>query len=80
MKLNDINRGKPLQTSLILPLSLQETVVLPTLKNIDENERYVGKGYADVHHDVGKNVGRNALGEAFPTPCWYGIGKASLDA
>ncbi|TYJ98644.1 hypothetical protein E5676_scaffold507G00290 [Cucumis melo var. makuwa] len=49
-------------------------------KNVDKNEKYVGKRYPDVSNDVGKNVGRKASGEAFPTPCWYGVGKASLDA
>uniref|UniRef100_A0A9I9EIU5 Uncharacterized protein n=1 Tax=Cucumis melo TaxID=3656 RepID=A0A9I9EIU5_CUCME len=49
-------------------LLLQETGVLLTHKNIGENEKYVGKGCADVFHGIGTNVGRTESGEAFPTP------------
>ena len=47
---------------LISELALQETGVLPMLKNIDENENDVGKGYVDVFHSAGTNVGRIELG------------------
>nr|ADN33678.1 hypothetical protein [Cucumis melo subsp. melo] len=61
-------------------LSLQEMWVLPTHKYVGENAKYVGKGYPDVQNGVGKNVGRNASREAFPTPIWYGVGKGFPDA
>ena len=44
--------------------------VLPTPKNVGENEKYVGKGYPDVQHGVGKSIERNAPGEALPTPIY----------
>ncbi|KAA0054541.1 hypothetical protein E6C27_scaffold24G003250 [Cucumis melo var. makuwa] len=47
--------------------TLQETGVLPTHKYVDENAKYVGKGYPDVQNGVGKNVGRNASREDFST-------------
>ncbi|KAA0032456.1 hypothetical protein E6C27_scaffold999G00200 [Cucumis melo var. makuwa] len=60
--------------------ALQETRVLSTYKNVEESEKNVEKGYADVFHDVGNNVERNESGEAFPTSCWYSVGNASPDA
>ncbi|TYK22375.1 hypothetical protein E5676_scaffold1428G001000 [Cucumis melo var. makuwa] len=60
--------------------SLQETGVLSTHKYVGENAKYVGKGYPDVQNGVGKNVGRNASREAFPTPSWYSVGKGFPDA
>ena len=60
-------------------LTLQETGVLPTPKNVDENEKYVGITFPDVQNGVGKNVGRNASGEAFPTPYQHSVGKTSSD-
>uniref|UniRef100_A0A9I9E573 Uncharacterized protein n=1 Tax=Cucumis melo TaxID=3656 RepID=A0A9I9E573_CUCME len=45
--------------------SFHETGVLPTPKNVGENEKYVEKGYPDVSNGVGKNVGRKASREAF---------------
>ncbi|KAA0047935.1 CACTA en-spm transposon protein [Cucumis melo var. makuwa] len=60
--------------------SLQETGVLPTLKNVSENKKYIEKGYANVYHGVGTNVGRTESGEAFPMPCEYNVGNASPDA
>ncbi|KAA0057451.1 hypothetical protein E6C27_scaffold280G003290 [Cucumis melo var. makuwa] len=50
-------------------MKINETGVLPTSKNVDENEKYVGKGYPDVSNGVGKNVERKASGEDFPKPC-----------
>ncbi|KAA0036832.1 hypothetical protein E5676_scaffold110G002020 [Cucumis melo var. makuwa] len=61
-------------------MTLQETGVLPTHKYVVENEKFVGKGYPDVQNDVGKNVGRNASREAFPTPYQHGVGKGFPDA
>ncbi|TYK01619.1 ribonuclease 3-like protein 2 [Cucumis melo var. makuwa] len=58
----------------------EETWVLPTHKYVGGNAKNVGKGYPDVQNDVGKNVGGNASREAFPTPNWYGVGKAFPDA
>ncbi|KAA0026203.1 hypothetical protein E5676_scaffold343G00970 [Cucumis melo var. makuwa] len=55
-------------------------MVLPPPKNIGENEKYVGITFPDVQNGVGKNVGRNASGEAFSTPYQRGVGKASPDA
>ncbi|KAA0050573.1 hypothetical protein E5676_scaffold945G00300 [Cucumis melo var. makuwa] len=46
-------------------IALQETGVLPTPKNVGENEKYVGITFPDVQNGVGRNVGRNASGEAF---------------
>ncbi|TYK19835.1 hypothetical protein E5676_scaffold811G00420 [Cucumis melo var. makuwa] len=61
-------------------MTLQETGVLPTHKYVGENAKYVGKGYPDVQNGVGKNVGRNASREAFPTPYQISVGKAFPDA
>ena len=55
--------------------SLQETGVLPTHKNVGENEIYVGKGYADVFHGIENNV-RWGIPDAVPTR----RGTASRDA
>ncbi|KAA0042220.1 gag-protease polyprotein [Cucumis melo var. makuwa] len=60
--------------------SLQETGVLPTLKNVGENKKYVGKAYVDVYHDVDINVGRIKSGEALSIPCEYDVENASPDA
>ncbi|TYK10638.1 hypothetical protein E5676_scaffold315G001210 [Cucumis melo var. makuwa] len=49
-------------------------------KNVGENEYYVGITFLDVQNGVGKDVGRNASGEAFPMPYQRGVGKASPDA
>ncbi|KAA0051172.1 hypothetical protein E6C27_scaffold511G001270 [Cucumis melo var. makuwa] len=64
----------------VIKLALQETGVLPTPKNIGENEMYVEKGYPDVQNDVRKNVERKASREAFPTLYQHGVEKASPDA
>jgi len=61
-------------------LTLQETGVLPTHKYVGENAKYVGKGYPDVQNGIGKNVGRNASREAFPTPYQSSVGKGFPDA
>ncbi|TYJ95749.1 hypothetical protein E5676_scaffold110G00040 [Cucumis melo var. makuwa] len=54
--------------------------VLPMHKYVNENEKFVGKGYPDVQNCVGKNVERNASREAFPTPYQHGVGKGFPDA
>ncbi|TYK04848.1 hypothetical protein E5676_scaffold143G00300 [Cucumis melo var. makuwa] len=61
--------------SFIFVLSLQETRVLPMLKNVGKNEKYIRKGYADVHHDVGKNIERNVSTDKYQ----HNVGKASPD-
>ncbi|KAA0045130.1 hypothetical protein E5676_scaffold500G001190 [Cucumis melo var. makuwa] len=66
---------------LITPrVSTTRDGVIPTHKNVGESEKYVGKGYADVFHDVGNNVGRNESGEVFPTSYQHGVRTASPDA
>ncbi|KAA0059110.1 hypothetical protein E5676_scaffold150G00130 [Cucumis melo var. makuwa] len=54
--------------------------ILLTHKYVGENAKYVGKRYPDVQNGVGKNVGRNASREAFPTPYQHGVGKGFPDA
>ncbi|TYK03727.1 hypothetical protein E5676_scaffold863G001020 [Cucumis melo var. makuwa] len=63
----------------VIKLALQETGVLPTPKNVGENEMYVEKGYPDVQNDVRRNVERKASRDAFPTPYQHGVEKASPD-
>ncbi|KAA0064177.1 hypothetical protein E6C27_scaffold548G001050 [Cucumis melo var. makuwa] len=50
------------------------------LKNVDENEKYVAKGYANVFHGIGTNIGRTESGEAFPMLYPHGVGNSSPDA
>uniref|UniRef100_A0A9I9EEG9 Uncharacterized protein n=1 Tax=Cucumis melo TaxID=3656 RepID=A0A9I9EEG9_CUCME len=73
MELADFLGGQIKQT-------LQETGVLPMLKNVDENEKYVAKGYANVFHGIGTNIGRTESGEAFPMLYPHGVGNSSPDA
>ncbi|KAA0040994.1 hypothetical protein E5676_scaffold228G00360 [Cucumis melo var. makuwa] len=56
------------------------------LKNVGENKKYVGKGYANVHYGVRKNIERNASGRCrvgtvsgkpLPTPIYASAKVAS---
>ena len=60
--------------------TLQEMEVLLTHKNVRKSEKNVGKGYADVFHDIGNNVGKSESRKAFPTAYQHGVGNASPDA
>ncbi|KAA0040545.1 hypothetical protein E6C27_scaffold262G001000 [Cucumis melo var. makuwa] len=49
--------------------------VLPTHKNVEKSEQTSGKKMSTFFTTSGI-----MSGEAFPTPCWYGVGNASPDA
>ncbi|KAA0035903.1 hypothetical protein E5676_scaffold529G00150 [Cucumis melo var. makuwa] len=68
IQLVDVTPRPTVTLCIHVEASLQDTGVLPMPKNVGENEKYVRKGYPDVHHGVGKNVERKASGEAFSTP------------
>ncbi|TYJ97086.1 hypothetical protein E5676_scaffold23G00130 [Cucumis melo var. makuwa] len=54
--------------------------VLPMHRNVEESEKNIKKGYANVFHGIGNNVGRNEWEEAFPTPYQHNVENASPDA
>ncbi|KAA0066974.1 hypothetical protein E6C27_scaffold550G001180 [Cucumis melo var. makuwa] len=61
--------------------SLQKTGLHLTYKNVGENGKYVGKGYTDFFHDVGKNVKRGIPDAVLVRrPKYHDVGNTSPDA
>ncbi|KAA0048583.1 hypothetical protein E5676_scaffold236G00190 [Cucumis melo var. makuwa] len=54
--------------------ALQETGVLSTNKNVRKSEKTSGKDMPTFF-----TTSKITSGEAFSTPCWYGVGNASFD-